>query len=346
MSTLILAKPADIQIPKLTTANYRIWKELSIAALSGRGVWEYAEGTIKEPDDEKEKLTWRQNNAVAMGIIKSALSEAQIGHVMGLSNAKAVWDKLKNVHESDNRARVKGLLTEFMKFRMDSTIEEGASKLSRLQSEIGILKDKAQPSDDIKIEVLLGSLGPEYDATLAGLDASSTATFEDIVAKLRRAETRIRGASGESQPKNLARLTQGPNQNGPRGAAKKKGACHYYSKARHYKAKCRKLLAEQGNRPSDTPGDRKTANGGHSAIATADNKPGKRAWAVHRARMVASKALQTDPWYLDSAATSHITNYRGLFIEYKQARDTVTVADGRELPTQGRGKVRVQLQGE
>ena len=59
MSTLILARPADIQIPKLTTANYQIWKELSIAAFSGRGVWEYAEGSIKEPSDEKEKVTWR-----------------------------------------------------------------------------------------------------------------------------------------------------------------------------------------------------------------------------------------------------------------------------------------------
>jgi hypothetical protein len=62
----------------------------------------------------------------------------------------------------------------------------------------------------------------------------------------------------------------------------------------------------------------------------------ERAWATLRQkRKVTSKALQTDPWYLDSAATSYITNCRDLFISYKQDKDKVTVADGRQLTSQG-----------
>ena len=59
MASLTLAKPADLTIPKLTTDNYKPWKELVMAALEGRGVWEYADGTEAEPDDVKEKKIWR-----------------------------------------------------------------------------------------------------------------------------------------------------------------------------------------------------------------------------------------------------------------------------------------------
>ena len=70
----------------------------------------------------------------------------------------------------------------------------------------------------------------------------------------------------------------------------------------------------------------------------------ERAWAISRQiRTITSgnKALQTDPWYLDSAATSHMTNYRDLFTAFKQGKDIVTVANGRRLTSQGQGTVRV-----
>jgi hypothetical protein len=75
---------------------------------------------------------------------------------------------------------------------------------------------------------------------------------------------------------------------------------------------------------------------------------GPRAWAtVHHAQMEAANQVgRLDPWYLDSAATSHMTNCRDLFTSLKQVRDTVTVADGRQLPCQGQGMVHVHFGGE
>jgi hypothetical protein len=74
--------------------------------------------------------------------------------------------------------------------RLDTTIDGGASKLSRIQSEIGMLDSASKPSNAIKTETLLAGLGPEYEATLVGLDASSTADFEDTVSKLRKTEVK------------------------------------------------------------------------------------------------------------------------------------------------------------
>jgi hypothetical protein len=170
-----------------------------------------AEGTIQEPSDTKELRIWHQNDAVAVGIIKGALSNVQLGHVMGVDHARDVWETLKKIHQSDDRARLKGLPAEFMRFRLDASIDEGASKLTRLQSEIGNIDADSRPSDPIKIEALLAGLGPEYEATLAAIDASGSAGFEETVSRLKRAGLRLKGSAGpESCPNDAGQEEERP----------------------------------------------------------------------------------------------------------------------------------------
>lgn len=236
MVGLTLAKPAELQIPKLNTGNYKLWKELVIPALKGRAVWSYAEGSIKEPSDEKQAQIWQQNNAVAVGILKGALSEIQLGHVMGIDSAKEVWDTLKRIHQSDDRARLKGLLAQFMRFKLTETIDQGASKLTYLQSEIGNIDPDSRPNDSIKTEALLASLGREYEATVAGIDSNEETTYEDVVSRLRRAENRIKG---EEQPENLARMTTIKKNSGT-----KKMKCYHCGELGHFIKDCEELRDE------------------------------------------------------------------------------------------------------
>ena len=77
MGKLITTKPADLQVPRLSATNYKLWSELITEALEGRAVWDYAQGTVEEPSSEEDqKRIWRQNNAVAVGIIKGTLFES------------------------------------------------------------------------------------------------------------------------------------------------------------------------------------------------------------------------------------------------------------------------------
>ena len=360
MGLLTVAKPADLTIPKLQTGNYKVWRELIIEALEGRGVWDYIEGLINKPTSDDDLRVWRQNNAVATGIIKGALSESQLGHVMNMRDAKKVWDTLKGIHQTDDRARVRSLLSEFIRIRLVTTIDDTASTLSRLQSEIGNLDYISKPSDAIKTETLLAGLGPEYESTLAALEVGDNTNFEDVVSKLKKAEARLKGQGKTLEDQNLARRTFTRNTSGYDSVRTKNKACYHCGKPGHFQRQCRKLLAEQRSRSddSDTHGTRmggtghRRANGRHEASAvTSRNEPGiyERAWAISRqVRTVTSrnKAQQTDPWYLDSAATSHMTNCKDLFKIYKQVKDTVTVADGRQLTSKGQGTIRVQFGGE
>ncbi|HEY5813547.1 MAG TPA: reverse transcriptase domain-containing protein [Terrimicrobiaceae bacterium] len=354
MGLLTVAKPADLTIPRLSADNYKVWSELIIEALEGRGVWDYVEGLITKPTSDDDLRIWRQNNAIATGIIKGALSESQLGHVMGIRDAQEAWDTLRKIHQTDDHSRVQSLLAEFVKFQLDTTIDEGASKLTRLQSEIGTLDSASKPSDAIKTETLLAGLGPAYESTLVALDASSITKFEEIVSKLRKAETRLKSQGVTLEGQNMARRTLMGNANGSDTLRTKKGVCYHCGKPGHFKRECRKLLTEQRTRPDegDTEGNRREADGGHrAAVVTSRNEPGthERAWATSRqVRTVASgnKAQQTDPWYLDSAATSHMANCKDLFTSFKQVKDTVTVADGRQLTSQGQGTVRVRFGSE
>jgi hypothetical protein len=45
----------------------------------------------------------------------------------------------------------------------------------------------------MKIEALLASLGPEYEFIIARIDVSDTTIYKDVVAKLKKAEARLKG---------------------------------------------------------------------------------------------------------------------------------------------------------
>jgi hypothetical protein len=201
-----------------------------------------------------------------------------------------------------------------MRYRLVITIDDGASAFTRIQNEIGNLRTASRPSDDIKIEALLASLGPEYEFIIAGIDVSDTTRYKDVVAKLRKAEARLKGQK-QGQGQNMVNFTTTGSSNKKR---RKKGPCYHCDKNRHLKKKCRKLLAEQaksnknvtraqGSHAKNDYNDK----GHHVAAATVKQGPKQppdedRAWIVSYQTQKVTTGTRTDPWYLDNAATSHM----------------------------------------
>jgi gag-polypeptide of LTR copia-type len=226
MVGLTRIKAADVQIPKLTARNYNQWRELITPCLKGRGIWGYVDGDVKKPADLSQQQIWTENDAIAVSIIKSSLSDAQLGHVMGIDDSKGVWDTLKRILQRDDTARLQSLIAEFIKFKLSGTlIDEGASKLTHLQNEIGAIDSTSRPSEAIKVQTLLASLGPEYETIRTAINASGISEFEDVVSRLRQAEDRIK----EQDPPdvyqsggNLARIT-----NAKKNYGVKKVKCYY-----------------------------------------------------------------------------------------------------------------------
>jgi hypothetical protein len=103
----------------------------------------------------------------------------------------------------------------------------------------------SKSSNTIKIETLLASLGPEYKPMLAGLDASGSTAYSDVVAKLKKVEVRLKIGLQGLQGQNLARRIFAGNTNGFNRPRTRKEICYYYSKPGYFKKECKKLQVEQ-----------------------------------------------------------------------------------------------------
>jgi len=121
---LTAAKPADIQ--KLSPTNYKVWSDLVIGLLDGRGVGGYTTGTDKPRPtrDMAPEQRYRRKHTQ-----RDPLG-GQLGHVMGMQDAKEIWDTLKRIHQRDDSAKVRGLLAEFIRFKLGpmGTIDEAAGR--------------------------------------------------------------------------------------------------------------------------------------------------------------------------------------------------------------------------
>ena len=187
---------------------------------------------MKKPIDPSQQQIWTENDAIAVSIIKSSLSDAQLGHVMGIDDSKGVWDTLKRILQRDDTARLQSLIAEFIKFKLSGTsIDEGASKLTHLQNEIGAIDSTSRPSEAIKVQTLLASLGPEYETIRTAINASGISEFEDVVSRLRQAEDRIKEQNppGVYQSENLARMITAKKNSGM-----KKMKCYYCGETGHF----------------------------------------------------------------------------------------------------------------
>jgi hypothetical protein len=222
---------------------------------------------------------------------------------MGIKSAQDVWDRLKIIHQSDGTIRVRSLLNEFMRYRLVIIIDDGASTLTRIQNKIKNLRTASRPSDDIKIKALLASLRPEYKFIVAGIDVSDTIKYKDVVAKLRKAEARLKGQKqGQGQGQNMAHFTT----TGSPKKGRKKRPCYHYGKDGHLKKKYRKLLAEQAkSNENATEAQSSHAKndhnkGHHMAAATAKQGPKQppdenKAWIVLYQTQKVTIGTRTDP---------------------------------------------------
>src|SRR5271170_3543827 len=337
-SSTTLKSWLGMNIPKLNDSNYRIWKALMSEILLAKDLKEYVDGSLTEPDEEDDKKVlkkWQQGNATASATIKGALTPGQLNHVVSTLNAKEVWDTLKTIHEANNEARVQLLLNEFIRFRIETTIDEGASRLNRIQQEISNLDAEVKPSDKIKTETLLCGLGPEYDSIQVALDSATRGTFEEVVAKLRRAESRLTNRNDMMNGQDTARIAENDRNGQQKKKKTRKGVCYGCGKPGHFKRECR---APQGDNP---PG-----NSGQNAQLAQVDEGGENAfaWTV---TTEAKQAQQDDSWCLDSGATAHMTYMREAFTEISPAKEeTVAIANGKNIRVLGRGDVRLCVNGK
>ncbi|KYG40425.1 hypothetical protein M433DRAFT_160439 [Acidomyces richmondensis BFW] len=70
------------RFPILTKDNYREWIDLVEDALTSKGLWKYAIGSIEELEDSPEKEDYLRNSAKAVIFLKQAVGRDNRVHLI------------------------------------------------------------------------------------------------------------------------------------------------------------------------------------------------------------------------------------------------------------------------
>ena len=86
---------------KLTGKNYHVWAIQKRSQLMTANAWRIVTGELKQSSDPKQLEIWLSKREEAAGIIMRSLSPNQYIHIENkMDNPIAMWDNLKNAHQS------------------------------------------------------------------------------------------------------------------------------------------------------------------------------------------------------------------------------------------------------
>lgn len=201
------------------TADYDNWTEIIQARLEVAKVWNDVdpekstsrEATLEEEaptiglkqdlakvTEEIEKV---QKEATACrrkvkDIILSTISLEQQQHIKKMKDLKEIQKALNKVHSRPNKEKLFNALIELTarKIPVEKTIEERASKLKTLNTEVGDYKKELKLHDEVPIALLINSLLSDYLMTVQIMKQNGHMDdLNTVVQILKGEEERLKG---------------------------------------------------------------------------------------------------------------------------------------------------------
>jgi hypothetical protein len=231
----------------------------------------------------------------AASLIRLLLEDGPLLQTRTVNDAFSLWGRLQALYEPT------GFSSEFLLSRelfsttlarCNGSIEAYLTSIRRLTDELAA-KNLAIPNKVIAAYTL-SNLGPEWENTVAIIsqsyrsqngDIDLTALFSQLADESRRRQAQI-------QPMDMAMTAQNKPQ---------RAKCPHCKKGGHISEKCWvKYPYLKPKKARDQKSD--------------ENRPQKEAYIAEEEIALHSSTVEDiGAWYLDSAATSHISGYKGLF---------------------------------
>jgi hypothetical protein len=187
--------------PLFDGTNFAFWKirmRTYLMAL-GADVWDVVETGYTKPvvlanKDDKLEFSF---NAKGMNAILNGLAEAEFVKVMHLDTAKAMWDKLVNSYEGNEKVKGAKLQTYRLKFeQLKMNEDETISKyFLRVEELVNAMKGLGETFDDsLLVQKILRSLPDKFNPKVSAIEELNdlkTLSIDQLLGTLTAYEMRI-----------------------------------------------------------------------------------------------------------------------------------------------------------
>lgn len=324
-SSAVLGHPVS---EKLSRDNFLVWRAQVLPAVRGAQLTGYLDGTKEVPSPEitvekkvgddlvKESVNnpaysqWIAHDQQVLGYLLSTLSREVLVQVAHLESARQVWTAINEMFSSQSKARIIQIRAQLAReLKGDSSAAAYFTKMKGLADEMAAAGKKLD--DDDIVSYILGGLDADYNPLVASVSSKDYISLSDLYAQLLSFEAHLnnqseggyhssansasRGGRGRGQGRGRGRGGFGSNFGSGFGGRGRGGrgrgdgsrpSCQLCGKEGHTVHTCWKRF------------DRSFS--GDDVIFQQHHQQAKSASAV------SSYGVDTN-WYLDTAATDHIT---------------------------------------
>ena len=338
-------------INKFDGTNFMIWKFQVTQVLVALGIKEYVIGDEKRPTDSTEAKAWDKNNARAMVVLSSAMTNDQLEFLITCETAKSMWEKLCLIHEERSETNKLSLLQKFHRCDMQQN-ESVIVYISRIQNLVRQLKDISESvTDAAMMAKVLGGLPEKYGPFSTAWDSVEPArqTLSYLQERLLKEEKRL-ASEGEV----MGAFSSMTNENF-KGQDRGQIECFYCHRKGHIKRNCRKWLRNHGRMDEEK---QRTPHQGNSNVNTsADSNHSKSSFsgafistviteaeanATYEACRELSGASTGGLWLTDSGATCHMTFRRDWLQNFTAIREGVRMGDNCTRQAEGVGTIKIK----
>nr|GFB46589.1 copia-type polyprotein [Tanacetum cinerariifolium] len=368
------------QFSRLTKDNYGSWCIRMKAFLGSHDVWEIVEKGIEKVDDESllnatqrvDLQIERNKDQSALTLIYQCLDDAMFEKVVNATTSKEAWEILQNTFKGIDKVkkvRLQTLRGEFEKLQMEEfkTISDYFTRALNISSEMK--RNGESLSDTRVIEKILRSLPPSFDYIVVAIEESKdidSMTIDQLMGSLQAHEEKLMKRRGKepleqalyskvSLKEREKSFLRGKEQGRGRGYFRGHGGFQGRDEDEEEKMPRRGrgredvIIEDENQWPSYRRG-----RGRGFQYQRGDNWKKSQYMEVQGEDEITLLVVRHDvqeerikPWYVDSAASNHMTGEEDLFAEMEQSKEdlfakmeqskgNVTFGDESKAPVKGK----------